>query len=132
MDRSSARATAELDATDVSVEAIQSVVDLLAPLDLRTRRFVLRAAASRLGAHDLEPNPTGRLARLSARERQVFDFLIHGRRNREIAKALGISDKTVETHREHILKKLEVHSTIELVRVAVSAGVLQFPMSPDR
>ena len=129
-DRSSVQIAEELDATDVAVEAIKSIVELLNPLDMRTRRFVLRAAASRLGAHDPGPNPVGKLARLSNRERQVFDFLIYGRRNREIAKALGISDKTVETHREHILKKLEVHSTIDLVRVAVLAGVLQIPREP--
>jgi DNA-binding NarL/FixJ family response regulator len=123
----SERVTDEPDATDVAVDAIASVVELLTPLDARTRRFVLRGAAIRLGAYEPEPSPSGKLARLSARERQVFDLLIHGGRNREIAKALGIGDKTVETHREHILKKLELHSTIDLVRVAVIAGVLRVP-----
>jgi DNA-binding NarL/FixJ family response regulator len=128
----SARSGREPDATDIELDAILSVVELLTSFDTRGRRFVLRAAAGRLGAYEQEAAPTGLLARLSNRERQVFDMLIDGRRNREIAKALGISDKTVETHREHILKKLELHSTIDLVRVAVISGVLRVPPDPSR
>jgi DNA-binding NarL/FixJ family response regulator len=64
------------------------------------------------------------LATLSPRERDVFDLLITGLNSREIARHLFISVKTVETHREHILKKLDVHCVVELVRLAARHNLL--------
>jgi DNA-binding NarL/FixJ family response regulator len=60
----------------------------------------------------------GSLGLLSAREREVFDLLVRGYTNESAATQLSISVKTVETHRGHILKKLRVHSIVELVRFA--------------
>jgi two-component system nitrate/nitrite response regulator NarL len=65
------------------------------------------------------------LGRLSRREREVFLQIIRsGSSTREIARALSISVKTVETHRSHINRKVGVHSPAELIRVAASAGLL--------
>ncbi|HXU68567.1 MAG TPA: response regulator transcription factor [Polyangia bacterium] len=61
---------------------------------------------------------------LSPREHELFDLLVRGYRNREIARQLFISVKTVETHRTHIFKKLGVHSLADLVRVAAQRGLL--------
>ena len=61
---------------------------------------------------------------LSARERDVFRLLVRGLTTREIAAELGISGKTVDTHRERILKKLGLHSAVELVRYAATNDVL--------
>jgi two-component system response regulator NreC len=55
---------------------------------------------------------------LSRRERDVFELLVRGHTNRRIARLLGISPKTVETHRAHVLRKLGVHSIVDLVRFA--------------
>jgi DNA-binding NarL/FixJ family response regulator len=55
---------------------------------------------------------------LSARERQVFELLVRGHTNGTIARALGISAKTVDTHRTKVLRKIGVHSIVELVRFA--------------
>jgi two-component system response regulator NreC len=55
---------------------------------------------------------------LSPREREVFDLLVRGHTNRSIARELFVSVKTVETHRSHIFRKLQVHSICELVRLA--------------
>lgn len=55
---------------------------------------------------------------LSARERQVFELLVRGHTNATIARALGISAKTVDTHRTKVLRKIGVHSIVELVRFA--------------
>jgi DNA-binding NarL/FixJ family response regulator len=55
---------------------------------------------------------------LSRRERDVFDLLVRGRSNRDISRVLGISTKTVETHRAHVLQKLKLHSMVDLVRFA--------------
>lgn len=55
---------------------------------------------------------------LSRRERDVFELLVRGHSNRRIARLLGISPKTVETHRAHVLRKLGVHSIVDLIRFA--------------
>jgi DNA-binding NarL/FixJ family response regulator len=61
---------------------------------------------------------------LSEREREVFQLIAEGHSNKEIAELLSISVATVETHRAHILQKLDVHSTAQLVRYAVRKGVV--------
>lgn len=60
---------------------------------------------------------------LSPREREVLALICSGRTNREAAEGLGISVNTVETHRKHIIDKLDLHSTAELVRYAIRHGL---------
>jgi RNA polymerase sigma factor (sigma-70 family) len=62
-----------------------------------------------------------RIERLSPREREVMQMMIAGTSTKEIAYDLGISDKTVEVHRSHIMKKMHVSSVVELVRIGVGA-----------
>jgi DNA-binding NarL/FixJ family response regulator len=62
--------------------------------------------------------------KLSAREREVFVKILQGVSSRDIARALCISLKTVETHRLHINRKLGVHSPAELIRLAALAGLV--------
>ena len=57
----------------------------------------------------------GRLARLTAREREVLDHLVLGRLNKEIAEALGISQRTVEIHRARIREKMEARGISDLI-----------------
>jgi DNA-binding NarL/FixJ family response regulator len=59
---------------------------------------------------------------LTAREQQVMEMLARGLTNREIAEHLQISIKTVDTHRGHVLKKLELRNNSELTRFAVKHG----------
>ena len=61
---------------------------------------------------------------LSEREREVFQLVAEGYSNKDVAEMLAISVATVETHRSHILQKLDVHSTAELVLYAVRRGVI--------
>jgi len=61
---------------------------------------------------------------LSEREREIFQLVAEGRSNKDVADVLSISVATVETHRAHILQKLDVHSTAELVLYAVRRGVI--------
>ena len=61
---------------------------------------------------------------LSEREREIFQLVAEGHSNKEIADLLSISPATVETHRAHILQKLDVHNTAELVLYAVRRGVI--------
>lgn len=59
---------------------------------------------------------------LTARERQVAEKLAFGFTNREIAGQVGISIKTVDTHRGHVLKKLGLKNNAQLVHLAISRG----------
>ena len=62
---------------------------------------------------------------LTARETEVLQLITEGRKNREIAELLYISIKTVETHRAHIMDKLDIHSTAELTQYAISKGIIR-------
>ncbi len=57
---------------------------------------------------------------LTERERQVMQMIVDGRSNKEIASELGISPKTVSVHRTNVMTKLNVQTTVELVRYATS------------
>ena len=74
------------------------------------------------GAH--RTTPSGLLRTLSKREREIFACLVRGDDNRAIAQQLFISVKTVETHRMRIMKKLDVHSMADMVRLAARHGHL--------
>ncbi|HMU94398.1 MAG TPA: response regulator transcription factor [Anaerolineales bacterium] len=62
---------------------------------------------------------------LTDREREVLTHLAEGAGNDEIAEALVISPKTVERHRENIMRKLNLHSRSELVRYAIRKGIIK-------
>jgi DNA-binding NarL/FixJ family response regulator len=61
---------------------------------------------------------------LSEREREVFQLIAERRSNKEIADLLSVSPSTIETHRAHILQKLDVHSTADIVLYAVRRGII--------
>jgi len=61
---------------------------------------------------------------LSEREREILQLVAEGRTNKDVAEVLGISPATVETHRAHILQKLDIHNTAELVLYAVRHGII--------
>jgi DNA-binding NarL/FixJ family response regulator len=63
------------------------------------------------------------LARLTHREREVFELLIRGLSNEEIADRLAIARRTVETHRQRITSKLSTHSIVEMQRLAARYGI---------
>ena len=62
---------------------------------------------------------------LSEREREVLQLVAEGRSSKEIAEVLSISATTVETHRAHLLQKLGLHNTVEVVRYASRRGIVQ-------
>ncbi len=64
-----------------------------------------------------------RLKSLTPRERQVMDLVILGKSNKEVARALDISPKTVEVHRSHVMVKMQAESLAELVRIAGSCTI---------
>lgn len=64
---------------------------------------------------------------LSDREREVLIYIAEGLYNKEIAARLNISTRTIETHRERIMKKLDVHSTAGLTKFAIAHGLVTLP-----
>lgn len=64
---------------------------------------------------------------LTSREKQILQLLAEGRSNKEAATALHISLYTVETHRKHIVEKLNLHSPAELILYAVRKGIICGP-----
>jgi len=64
----------------------------------------------------------GRLGRLTPREREVMAMIVLGKANKVVAHELGISEKTVETHRARVMEKLAVGSLAELVRLETLHG----------
>lgn len=64
-----------------------------------------------------------RVASLTPREAQVLAHLVAGRANKVIAYELGISPRTIEIHRAHVMEKMQARSLSDLVRMALEAGV---------
>ena len=73
--------------------------------------------------HHLEKTSFSAFFVLTAREREVLQLLAEGRTVGEIARDLCLSVKTIETHRQHIMNKLNVHSIARLTKYAVSEGL---------
>lgn len=73
---------------------------------------------------ELDAEPAG-LDQLTGREREVLEGIARGRTNKEIAAELGISFRTVETHRESLMKKLQIRTIAELTRFALGAGLIE-------
>lgn len=65
-----------------------------------------------------------KLAQLTGRERDVLTGIANGETNKEIAARYGISPRTVETHRESLMRKLEIRSVAGLTRLAVEEGLV--------
>ena len=64
------------------------------------------------------------LATLTPRERQVFDLIVRGKINKQIATELGTTERTVKAHRHEVMEKMQVHSLAELVSSAERLGLL--------
>jgi two-component system, NarL family, response regulator NreC len=69
--------------------------------------------------------PQDAAARLTPRERQVLQLAADGRSNAEIARLLGVSRRTVETHRASLRGKLHIHHTSDLLKYALRAGLIR-------
>jgi DNA-binding NarL/FixJ family response regulator len=94
---------------EVLLQAIRAV--------MRGEPLMPDAVKSQLNKRDMHPASI-----LSAREREVMEFLARGYTNREIAAKLEISIKTVDTHRGHVLKKLNLRNNSDLTRFAIQHG----------
>lgn len=93
------------------------------PLEAQTLLETVRAAL-RAGSHPACCDGAGSalIARLTARERQVLDQILTGRKHREIGLALGISPRTVEVFRSRVMAKMECDTIQDLMRAAMAVG----------
>jgi two-component system response regulator NreC len=84
-------------------------------------KLVVRDYLERAGRQEQDTNLDG----LTEREREVLTLIAEGLTNQEIAQRLYISVKTVQTHRAHIMEKLNLHDRTELVRYAIRKGLIE-------
>jgi two-component system response regulator NreC len=101
-------------ATRDLVQAIRDVLEGEVYLSPRVSRTIVTAYLT--GSH-LVPDP------LTSREREVLQLIAEGETTKEIASRLGLSIKTVESHRIKLMRKLDIHETATLVRYAIRRGL---------
>jgi FixJ family two-component response regulator len=92
--------------------------DLLAAV----RRAVIRDRRSRRNQAELE-SIRARLATLTPREREVYEHVVTGQLNKQIAGDLGTVEKTIKVHRARVMRKMRVTSVAELARLAERLGI---------
>jgi DNA-binding NarL/FixJ family response regulator len=102
------------------LQAIRAVYQGRSFLTRKVARILQEDHVSRLRQLGLED----RYELLSDREREVLQLIAEGQSNKEVANLLNISLTTVETHRAHILQKLDIHSIPELILYAVRKGII--------
>ncbi len=84
--------------------------------------YVSPAVLPALKAHQVGVEPAGHL---SVRESEVLQLIAEGKSTKEIADTLQMSYKTVRSHRDNIMKKLGVHSTVDLVLYSIRRGLVE-------
>jgi len=110
------------DASKHIVRAIETLAD-------HKPYFTWKVSKTMLDAYLRNGDPaTGKLSQfneLTSREREIIQLLAEGHSNKAVATRLGISVKTVETHRAAIMRKLSISSIAQMVRYAVRNHIIQ-------
>jgi len=102
------------------LQAIRAVYQGRSFLTRKVARIMQEDYIGRLQERGLED----RYDLLSDREREILQMIAEGRSNKEVANLLNVSVTTVETHRAHILQKLDIHNIPELILYAVRKGII--------
>ena len=84
-----------------------------------------RMATTKNGARDRHGMTTPHGSRLTPREIEVLQLVAEGQVNKQAGATLGISPKTVEKHRQHLMRKLGLHGTVDLTRFAMVHGIIE-------
>ena len=109
--------------TDAGRTLVEAIRALLRHQEFLTER--VHVVAARGAEPSRAAAATRASGRLTAREREVLQLLTEGKSNKEIGVLLGVTTKTAETHRAHILAKLQLHSMSELVRYAIRNRIIE-------
>jgi len=105
-------------------EADTDLVDAVRAIG-RGESFLTNAATKTLVRGWLDDPGTGPRESLSVRETEVLKLIAEAHSNREISEVLHLSEKTVESHRANILRKLGMRDRVELVRYAIRRGLVE-------
>jgi DNA-binding NarL/FixJ family response regulator len=70
-------------------------------------------------------NPRKKNNTLSSREMEVLQLIAEGKANKQVASELGVSFKTVDKHRQHLMSKLNIHDVAGLTRYAIAEGIIE-------
>jgi len=104
------------DAADALVHALEALSQHQPYFSSKAAAIVLQGYLNPETRQSLEPTP---------REREILQLIAEGKATKEIAEVLGISVKTAETHRTNVMRKLNLHSTADVVRYAVRNHLVQ-------
>jgi len=94
-------------------------------------RSIARHRAARL-EHDRVAAWRSLVATLTPREREVFEWVVRGKMNKQIAHELGTTERTIKAHRQKVVAKMHVQSLAELVLIAERLGILSPPLGESR
>jgi len=119
--------------TDIptTVQAIKAGADdfLTKPIEFDDlSRAIEKAFAHHQTLRGLQDRLDGmrtRLGRLTPRERQVFDLVVRGHINKQIAQTLGATERTIKAHRHRVMEKMQAQTLAELVSIAQRVGALK-------
>jgi FixJ family two-component response regulator len=103
------------------------------------KKDLLAAIERALRRHEEERDQSARIAamrslvsRFTPREMQVFELVVRGKLNKQIAHELGIAERTIKAHRQQVMEKCGVQSLAELVLIAERLGILSSPHDDKR
>ena len=83
-----------------------------------------RITRQRAARRDKLDTVRAHIATLTPREREVFELVIRGKTNKQVANVLGATERTIKAHRHRVMEKMQVQSLAELVSLAERAGIL--------
>ncbi len=108
------------------------------PLTFAGKKYILSVLRDVSPEKTEQEQPPGDLnhslksSHLTATEINVLKLIANGMSNKEIARLLHRSPRTIENHRAHLMKKLNVDNSIELIRQAVKMGLVDLPTKPEK
>jgi DNA-binding NarL/FixJ family response regulator len=111
--------------SDAGGDLVDAVADLLRHRPHFTTRVAEMVLEGYLGTSATTPAAAIRESRLTPREREILQLLAEGRTTKQVALALSISAKTVETHRANLMRSLGLESISDLVRYAVRNRIIE-------
>ena len=106
---------------EASTEELMDAIESVCQGEVFFSPEVAKAALNQLVSNGGRKEP---FEQLTSREREVLVLIAEGQSNKEIANHLGIGVRTIETHRERIMRRLDIHSVAGLTRFAIANGLV--------
>jgi two-component system, NarL family, nitrate/nitrite response regulator NarL len=113
---------------EAPAEEVIHAIELIAGGEPFFSEEIARAALSEFVNNGGKKEP---FSQLTSREREVLVAIAEGQSNKEIADKLGIGVRTIETHRERIMRRLNIHSVAGLTKYAIANGLVALEGSPE-